>query len=70
MTTTDYVIDILLIAVIFRQARPRELTLRNALLPLVLVAVAGAVYLGPVTVRGNDLALIVILVVAGPCSVW
>jgi hypothetical protein len=65
MTTTDYVIDILLIAVIFRQVRPRELTLRNALLPLVLVAVAGAVYLGPVTLRGNDLALIVILVVTG-----
>ena len=65
MTTTDYVIDILLIAVIFRQVRPRQLTLGNALLPLVLVAVAGAIYLGPVTVRGNDLALIIILTVAG-----
>jgi hypothetical protein len=65
MTTTDYVIDILLIAVIFRQVRPRQLTLGNALLPLVLVAVAGAIYLGPVTVRGNDLALVIILTVAG-----
>jgi hypothetical protein len=65
MTTTDYLIDILLIAVIFRQVRPRQLTLGNALLPLVLVAVAGAIYLGPITVRGNDLALIIILTVAG-----
>jgi hypothetical protein len=35
---TDYVVDVLLIAVIFRQLRPRELTTRSAVLPLVLVA--------------------------------
>jgi hypothetical protein len=66
VSLTDYVIDILLIAVIFRQVRPHPLTLRAALLPLVLLAIAGAIYLKPpFTARGNDLALIVILTVVG-----
>ena len=65
MSTTDYVIDILLILVIFRQVRPHELTPRAALLPLVLLVMAGIVYLRPFTVRGNDLALIIILAAAG-----
>ena len=66
MSVTDYVIDILLIAVILRQVRPHPLTPRAALLPLVLLAIAGAIYLKPpFTARGNDLALIVILTVAG-----
>jgi len=65
MSITDYVIDILLVLVIFRQVRPHELTLRTVVLPLVLLAVAGIVYLRPFTVRGNDLALIVILTAAG-----
>lgn len=65
MSVTDYVIDILLILVIFRQVRPHELTPRAALLPLVLLAVAGIVYLRPFTLGGNDLALIGILVAVG-----
>ena len=56
MSVTDYVIDILLILVILVQVRPHELTPRAALLPLVLLAVAGIVYLRPFTLRGNDLA--------------
>jgi ABC-type antimicrobial peptide transport system permease subunit len=51
--------------VIFRQARPHELTLRVALLPLVLLAVAGVIYLRPVTLGGSDLALILVLAVVG-----
>jgi hypothetical protein len=65
LSVTDYVIDILLILVIFRQARPHELTARAALLPLALLVAAGAVYLRPFTLGGNDLLLIVILTVAG-----
>ncbi len=65
MSVTDYVIDILLIAVIFRQVRARHLTPRSALLPLALLAVAGVVYLRPFTVGGNDVALIVVLTVIG-----
>ena len=65
MSATDYVIDILLILVIFRQARPHELTARAALLPLILLVVAGIIYLRPFTLRGNDLVLIVILAIGG-----
>ncbi len=65
MSITDYVIDILLILVIFRQVRPHQLTPRAALLPLVLLAVAGIIYLRPFTLGGNDLALILILAAVG-----
>jgi hypothetical protein len=65
VSITDYVIDILLIVVIFRQVRPHELTPRAALLPLALLAAAGIIYLRPFTLRGNDLALILILSAAG-----
>jgi hypothetical protein len=66
MSITDYVIDILLIAVIFRQVRPHQLTPRAALLPILLLAAAGAIYLRPpFTLGGNDLALIMILALAG-----
>src|SRR5271165_5738613 len=61
VSVTDYVIDILLILVIFRQVRPHELTPRAALLPLALLGVAGIIYLRPFTLHGNDLALILIL---------
>ena len=65
MSITDYVIDILLILVIFRQVRPHELSPRAALLPLALLILAGIIYLRPFTLRGNDLILIVILAAAG-----
>jgi hypothetical protein len=65
MSATDYVIDILLILVIFRQIPPRQLTRHTVVLPLVLLAVAGAIYLRPITLKGNDLALIVVLSLAG-----
>jgi hypothetical protein len=70
MSVTDYVIDILLIVVIFRQVRPHELTLRTAVLPLLLMVAAGIIYLRPVTLQGNDLLLIVILAVAGAILGW
>jgi hypothetical protein len=65
VSTTDYIIDILLIAVIFRLVRPHPLSLRAALLPLTLVAAAGAVYLRPAALGGNDLLLIAACVAAG-----
>ena len=65
MTTTDYVIDILLIAVVFRQMRARELTAGSVLLPVVLVGVACFNYLKPFTPRGDDVLLIVVLATAG-----
>jgi hypothetical protein len=65
VSVTDYVIDILLILVIFRQVRPHPLTIRASVLPLALLVVAGAIYLRPFTLGGNDLALILILAAAG-----
>jgi hypothetical protein len=65
MSVTDYVIDLLLIVIIFRQVRMHELTTRSAVLPLLLMAVAGFVYLRPVDLHGNDLALIAVLAAAG-----
>jgi len=66
MSTIDYVIDILLIVIIFRQVRPHRLSLGTALLPLALLIAAGAIYLRPpFTLGGNDLALIAILLVIG-----
>ena len=66
MSTTDYLIDILLIVVIFRQVRPHQLTPRAALLPILLLIVAGIIYLRPpFTLGGNDLALIVIVALVG-----
>jgi hypothetical protein len=66
MSTIDYVIDILLIVAIFRQLRPHLLTPQAALLPLLLLIAAVAIYLRPpFTLGGNDLALIVILILAG-----
>ena len=65
MSLTDYVIDILLIAVIFRQIRTHELTLRSAILPVLLIIAAGIIYLRPSALHGNDLALIVVLTLVG-----
>jgi hypothetical protein len=65
VSVTDYVIDVLLVVVILRQIRPHELTVRSALLPLLLLAAAGAVYLRSFTPRGNDLVLIVVLCAVG-----
>src|SRR5207248_781035 len=58
MTFTDYIIDILLIAVVFRQMRARELTPGSVVLPVILVGVACANYLKAFTPRGNDVLLI------------
>jgi hypothetical protein len=65
MTFIDYVIDILLIAVVFRQMRARELTPGSVVLPVILVGVACANYLKAFTPRGNDVLLITMLAAAG-----
>ena len=65
MTFTDYVIDILLIAVVFWQMRARELTPGSVLLPVVLVGFACLNYLKAFTPRGNDGLLITLLAAAG-----
>jgi hypothetical protein len=57
MSTTDYIVDIALILVIFWQVRPRELTAGAVILPLAIIAYAGFHYLHRFTVAGNDVLM-------------
>ena len=65
MTPFDYITDVLLIAVVVLQMRTRTLTLRSLLLPIGLVAGAGIAYLRPISLAGNNLVLIAVLLAAG-----
>jgi hypothetical protein len=65
MTTTDWIIDITLIAVVFLQLREQRLGLRTFLLPAVILAWAAITYLHQVPTAGNDLTLIVVLTLVG-----
>jgi len=65
MSTTDYIVDIALILIIFRQTSIRELTARHAVLPILIIAWAGQHYLRGFTIGGNDLPLIVGFAVLG-----
>jgi hypothetical protein len=58
MTATDWIIDIGLILIVFRQLREVRLTIRTLVLPLVLMGWAGSTYLHSVPTAGNDLLLI------------
>src|SRR3954465_1080700 len=65
MSTTDYVVDILLIVVIFRQLRERPYTLRTAILPIGIMVWAGFHYLHGFDIASNDLVLITLLALSG-----
>jgi hypothetical protein len=65
MTSTDYIIDIGLIALVALQLRGRRLSLFSLLLPLVLVSWAAETYLSGVPTAGNDLVLVGAGTVAG-----
>jgi hypothetical protein len=65
MTTTDWIIDIALVLIVFRQLREERLTARTVLLPLALMGWAGFTYLRGVPTAGNDLALVALLGVVG-----
>ncbi len=65
MSPTDYIIDILLVALVLRQIRPTRLTPRSVLLPAVLLAFAASQYLKAFPTGGNDVLMDVVLVVAG-----
>jgi hypothetical protein len=65
MTTTDYIINAILILLVVRQVRGQRLDLFGLLLPLVLVLVAGQHFLHTIPTAGNDLVLIIGLATAG-----
>jgi hypothetical protein len=65
MTTTDWLINIALVLVVFRQIRESRLGARFILLPIVLVGISVASYLHSIPTAGNDLALVLVLTAAG-----
>lgn len=65
MTTTDWIIDIALIALVVLQVRGRRLTARNLLLPVGLVIWAATKYLHGIPTQGNDVVLVALGAAAG-----
>ncbi|MCZ4094711.1 hypothetical protein G3I60_28485 [Streptomyces sp. SID13666] len=65
MTTTEWITDIALVLVVFRQLREGRLDLRSFLIPLGIVSFVAYTYLDSIPTAGNDLVLIGALVGAG-----
>jgi hypothetical protein len=65
MTTTDYVINAVLVFLVLRQARERQLDRRSVLVPVVLVCLAAEHYLRGVPTAGSDLVLVLGLIALG-----
>lgn len=61
MTTTDYLINIALIALVILQIRGSRLDMKTLIRPVVLVAAAAIYYLRGFPTGGNDLLLYVVL---------
>ncbi|MEV0095169.1 hypothetical protein [Streptomyces sp. NPDC050738] len=65
MTTTEWITDIALLLVVFRQLREGRLDLRSFLIPLGIVSFVAYSYLDTIPTAGNDLVLIGTLVAVG-----
>ncbi|MEW2275477.1 hypothetical protein [Streptomyces griseofuscus] len=65
MTTTDWITDIALLFVVFRQLREGRLDAKSYVIPLGIVAFVAHSYLNSVPTAGNDLVLIGALVAVG-----
>ncbi len=65
MTTSDYLINGLLIGMVLLQIRGRRLTTFGLLLPLAIVTWAGFTYLHGIPTAGNDLVLVIAGATAG-----
>lgn len=65
MTTTDWIIDIALILIVFRQLRETRMGPWTFLLPLAIMGWAGYQYLHGVPSAGNDTVLIAALTAVG-----
>jgi hypothetical protein len=65
MTTTDYLIDSVLVLLVLFQIKERSLTTKTLVRPLVIVGIAVANYLHGIPTAGNDLVLVAILALVG-----
>lgn len=65
MSTSNYIIDSLLVLLVLIQIKERPLTNRALLRPVIILAVAVATYLNGFPTGGNDLVLVGALAVLG-----
>jgi hypothetical protein len=65
MTTTDYLIDSILVVLVLLQIKERTLTNRQLIRPLVILGIAVANYLHGIPTQGNDLVLVGVLAATG-----
>jgi len=65
MTPTDWLVDLLLIALVLRQVRESRLSAVTLLLPIGIVVWAGEHYLHGLPTRGSDLVLVGALALVG-----
>ncbi|WP_126643738.1 hypothetical protein [Embleya hyalina] len=65
MTNADWITDIVLVLVVFRQLREGRLDRKTFLVPLGIVAFVGFKYLDSIPTAGNDLVLIGTLMAIG-----
>ncbi|MEU8707932.1 hypothetical protein [Streptomyces sp. NPDC048565] len=65
MTTTEWITDIALILIVFRQLREGRLDLKSFLIPLGIVTFVAYSYLDTIPTAGNDLVLIGVLMGIG-----
>jgi hypothetical protein len=65
MTTTDWIIDIALILIVFRQLREEKLTIWTIVIPVIIMGWAASNYLHGMPTAGNDVALEAALTAVG-----
>lgn len=65
MTTTEWITDIALVLIVFRQLREGRLNRKSFLIPLGIVAVVAYSYLDSIPTAGDDLVLIAALTGVG-----
>lgn len=65
MTTSDYILDLALIAIVLLQIRENRLGMRALVLPVVIVIYVAFQFLQAIPTAGNDLALIGVCVACG-----
>src|ERR1700759_5709878 len=58
MTTTDWIIDIALVLIVFRQLREEAISKATFIVPLAMISFAAKNYLHSIPTAGNDLVLI------------
>jgi hypothetical protein len=65
MTSTDYILDSLLVLLVLLQVKERKLTTQALVRPFIIVGVAVMTYLHGIPTAGNDLVLVAALALVG-----